>query len=236
MAYIENKVANEKGNPVLKHLMLVLLAGFTLVGGMYFFSGDREAEFSTIIMVVLIIGVLTIFVSKRLNPMAWKKLLNRAEFEELAAQEKKVEDSLSQLDDSYFIFSNFSFELFHIDHLVISENGFFVLGRVPFTEDLNVKNNTLFAGDNSLETLTARVWRVCHLVNIIINKGFDGLDIMPVPVLVVPDAYKVAMKEFNGIAITTVSDLNNLLNKKLKFKINKEHAEGFAVYLKQRYM
>ena len=41
MAFIENKVANEKGNPVLKHLMLVLLAGSTLVGGMYFFSGER---------------------------------------------------------------------------------------------------------------------------------------------------------------------------------------------------
>jgi len=236
MAFIENKVANEKGNPVLKHFMLVLLSGLTLVGGMYFFPGEREAELSAILMVVLIIGVLTIFVSKRLNPMAWKKLLNRAEFEELAAQEKKVEDSLSQLDDSYFIFSNFSFELFHIDHLVVSENGFFVLGRVPFADDLNVKNNTLFAGDNSLETITARVWRVCHLVNIIISKSFDGLDIMPVPVLVVPDAYKVSMKEFNGIAITTMSDLNNLLTKKLKFKINKEHAEGFAVYMKQRYM
>lgn len=236
MAYIENKVANEKGNPVIKHLMLVLLAGITLTGGMYFFSENREAELSTILMVVLIIGVLTIFVSKRLNPMAWKKLLNRADYEGLAAQEKKVEDTLSALDDSYFIFSNFSFELFHIDHLVVSENGFFVLGRVPFADDLNVKNNTLYAGDNSLETITAGVWRVCHLVNIIIDKGFDGLDIMPVPVLVVPDGYKVAIKEFNGIAVTTISDLNDLLTGKLKFRINKEHAEGFAVYIKQGYM
>lgn len=236
MAYIENKLANEKGSPVLKHLMLIILSGFTLVGGMYFFKGNNETDISSILIVVLIIGVLTIFVSKRLNPMSWKKILNRKDFEEIMLQEKKVNDKLVELDDSYFIFCNFIFELFYIDHLVVSENGLFLIGRVPFAEELNIKNKTLFAGDNSLETITSRMWRVCHLLNIIINKGFDGLEIMPVPILVVPDAYKVAINDFNGIAITTLGDLNNLIANKLKFSIQKDHAEGFAVYLKERYM
>lgn len=236
MAYIENKVSNEKGNPVVKHLFLVLLSAATLMGGMYFFSDNREVEFSTIVMVVLIMGVLTIFISKRLYPMGWTKLLNRAEYDKIMAQDKNVNDALVQLDDSYFIFSNFIFELFQIDHLIISENGYFVIGRIPYSEELNIKNNNLFAGDISLETLTTRVWRVCHLINIIIRKSFDEMEVMPVPILVAPDSYNVSIKEFNDISITTVSDLNNLITKKLKFKINKEHAEGFAVYLKQKYM
>ena len=235
MAYIENKTANEKGNPVLKHLLLVFLSGLTLIAGMYFFTGNRESDISAILMVVLIIGVLTIFVSKRLNPMAWKKLLNRKDYEELMAGEKKVNDKLSELDDSYFIFCNFIFELFHIDHLIVSENGFFLIGRVPYNEELNVVNNTLFAGDNSLESLTSRLWRVCHLLNIIIRKGFNELEVMPVPVLVVPEAGQVSMTEFNGIAVTTLDNLNTII-KKLKFKVPAQEAEGFAVYLKQRYM
>lgn len=236
MAYIENKVANEKGNPVLLHLLLVLLSGLTLVGGMYFFTGEKEPDISSIMVVVLIIGVLTIFVSKRLNPMAWKKLINKKEFNEIMSQEKKVNDKLLELDDSYFVFCNFVFELFYIDHLVVSENGIFILARVPSAEELNVKNKNLFAGDTSLETITGRLWRVSHLLNIIIRTGFNGLEVMPVPILVAPDEYKVAINEFNGIAITNLNDLKSLITNKLRFKIQKEQAEGFAVYLKERYM
>jgi hypothetical protein len=73
-------------------------------------------------------------------------------------------------------------------------------------------------------------------LNIIIRKGFNELEVMPVPVLVVPDTDRVSMTEFNGIAISTLDNLNNLITKKLKFKVPKDEAEGFAVYLKQRYM
>ena len=97
-------------------------------------------------------------------------------------------------------------------------------------------NNTLFAGDVSLETLTARLWRVCHLLNIIISKGFNELEVMPVPVLVTTEGGQPSMTEYKGISITSLDNLNDLITKKLKFKVPREEAEGFAVYLKQRYM
>ena len=236
MAYIEDKAEKQTGNPVLKHVFFIILSAAVLTGSMLFFAQDWKKELPTILFIALVIALLIVFVSKKTHPLGWKKILNKNEFNTIKSFEKAVTRKLSELDDACFIFSNFSFELFNVDHLVVSKNGIFVVGRVHHTEKLQVVSGALFAGGNSLEALTDRTWRLCHLINIIIRKGFKGLEIMPVPILVVSDVHAGAMTEFNGIAITTIEDLNDTISGRLAFPIDREHAEGFAFYMKKMYM
>jgi hypothetical protein len=164
------------------------------------------------------------------------KVFNRKQFEKFMEQEIRVIDRLTMLDDTYFILNDFSFELFHVEHLVVSENGVFIIGKIRDNGKLSISNNTLFAGENSLETLTGRLWRLSHLVNLITKKGFDGAEIMPKPVLVLPDESKSPINEFDGIRIAGIDELNNVIGKDLKFKIDKDLAEGFALFIKERYI
>ncbi len=46
---------------------------------------------------------------------------------------KLVIDELSKLDDNYFIINDFSFELFHVEHLVVSDKGMFVVSKNPYS-------------------------------------------------------------------------------------------------------
>ncbi len=236
MAYIEGHPDERKDKSLLKHFGFIILSSTTIVALMLYFSENWKSELSTIFFIALVIVMLVVVVSVKINPQGWKKIINKADYELIIGQERRVIEKLSELDDSYFILNNFIFELFNVEHLVISENGVFVIGRVKSPEELSIINETLFAGESSLETLTSRVWRLCHLINIIIKKGFNGIDIMPKPVLVVPDSEKIAISEFNDIAITDLNGLNDLLTKKMKFKVDKDHAEGFALFMKQRYM
>ena len=236
MAYIEGHPDQRKDKSLLRHFGFLLVSSITLVALMLLFSDNWQSELSTIFLIASVIILLVIVVSMKVNPQGWKKILNRADYELVRTQERKVIESLSELDDSYFVLNNFIFELFNVEHLVISENGIFVIGRVKSSEELSIVNETLFAGDRSLETLTARVWRLCHLINIIIKKGFKDAEIMPKPVLVVPDAQQVAIGEFNEIAITDLKGLKKLLSGKLRFEVDRDLAEGFALFMKQRYM
>ncbi|MBS0014031.1 MAG: NERD domain-containing protein [Desulfobacterales bacterium] len=241
MAYIEDKAEKQTGNPVTKHVFFILLSAGVLAGSMLFFAQDWRAELPTILFIAFVIGALILFVSKKTNPLGWKKILNKAEYDSIQSFDQAVSRKLAELNDSCFVLSNFSFELFNVDHLIVSENGIFVLGRVHHEEKLQVVSGALFAGDSSLEALTDRMWRLCHLINIIIRKGLKGLEIMPVPVLVVPDAHADAahadvMEEFNGIAITPLSRLTDTISRKLAFPVNRDHAQGFAFYMKKMYM
>jgi hypothetical protein len=183
--------------------------------------------------VVLFVSVI---VSLKLNPLGWKKVFRRSEYERLLKSEKLVIDELSKLDDNYFIINDFSFELFHVEHLVVSDKGMFVVSKNPYAGELNVANGALYSGDQSLDSVTSSLWRVCHLINIIIRKGFNNLEIMPKPVLVLPEESKSKMKDFNGIAVAGIDELNGLITSRIRFSIEREHAEGFAVFIKQRYL
>ena len=82
------------------------------------------------------------------------------------------------LDDNYFIFHDMTFELFHIENLVISTRGIFVVAKIREKEPLHVENDVLYAGDTPLDTLTGNVWRICHLINIVYKKTYKE-EIMP---------------------------------------------------------
>lgn len=236
MAFIEGHPQEKIKKSILSQLGFTLFAGIAIIALMIIFSDNWQKDLSGILIIVLVIAAVLLLVQYKLNPLGWMKVFNRKQFEKFMEQEIRVIDRLTMLDDTYFILNDFSFELFHVEHLVISENGVFMIGKIRDNGKLSISNNTLFAGENSLETLTARLWRLSHLVNLITKKGFDGAEIMPKPVLVLPDESKSPIKEFDGIRIAGIDELNNVIGKDLKFKIDKDLAEGFALFIKERYI
>lgn len=236
MAYIEVKSEERSGRTVGGQFGFTLIAGIAVIALMLFFSENRMSDAVSIFAIVSVIASVVILVQYKLNPKGWMKIFNRRKFEMINRQDMVVLDILNKLDDSYFILSDFSFELFHIDHLVISKNGVFVIDKIRDGGELKIDNGILFAGDKSLETLTGRIWKISHLVNIITRKGFKNEGIMPRPILVQPDRAQSEIKEFNGIRISGVDELYDVLKDEMKFSIESGIAEGLAMFAKERYM
>ncbi len=236
MAYVEGHPKDKLTKSLFGQIGFTLIAGFAMIALMLYFSDDRLADLSAVLTIVLVISGVIGLVLYKLNPLGWKKIFNRKEFDLLMEQEIKVIEKLEELDDSYFVLNDFSFELFHVEHLVVSKNGVFIIGKVRNNDKLSVKDNTLYAGEKSLETLTGRLWRLSHLVNLITKKGFNGAEIMPKPVIVLPDRSNSSIKEFNGIRIAGINELNDVICEKLKFGVDQDLAESFAYFMKERYM
>jgi len=236
MAYVEGHPKDKLEKTLFGQMGFTLISGIALIGIMLFFSDDIKADLSAVLTIVLVISGIMGLVLYKLNPLGWKKIFNRKEFDILMEQEIKIIDKLKELDDSYFVLNDFSFELFHVEHLVVSKNGVFIIGKVREKGKLSITGNTLFAGDKSLETLTGTLWRLSHLVNLITKKGFNGDEIMPKPVIVLPDESKASIKEFNGIRIAGIEELNDVIKGKLRFDIDQDLAEGFAFFIKERYV
>lgn len=236
MAYVEGNPEDRAGKTMLKHAGFIAIITFTIMGLLLIGSDDWRSELYRNLVIGGVVLFISTIVSLKLNPLGWKKVFRRSEYERLLKNEKLVIDELSKLDDNYFVINDFSFELFHVEHLVVSDKGMFVISKNPYAGELNVANGALYSGDQSLDSVTSSLWRVCHLINIIIRKGFNNLEIMPKPVLVLPGESKSEMKDFNGIAVAGIDELNGLITSRIRFSIEREHAEGFAVFIKQRYL
>ncbi len=236
MAYIEGNPEEKAGKTMLKHAGFIAIITFMIMGLLVIGSDDWKAELYKNLVIAGVVLFISVIVSLKLNPLGWKRVFKKAEYERLLRNEKLVIDELSKLDDNYFVINDFSFELFHVEHLVVSDKGMFVVSKNPYAGELNVANGALYSDDQSLESVTSSLWRVCHLINIIIRKGFNNLEIMPKPVLVLPQESKSSMKDFEGIAIAGIDELNGLITNRIRFNIDREHAEGFAVFIKQRYL
>lgn len=236
MAYIEGNPADKPEKSLLGQMGFTLIAGFVLIFLMLFFSEDWKSDLYAVLTIVAVISAVIVFVLYKLNPLGWKKIFNRFEYYRYLEQEVGVIDRLKGLDDTYFILNDFSFELFHVEHLVVSKNGIFIIGKIRNSGRLNIKDNTLYSDDISQEALTTRMWRLSHLLNLIIKKGYNDLDIMPVPVIVHPDEKNTSIKDFNGIKIAGIDELKELIEKKLRFSIDNDIAESIALFMKQRYI
>ena len=236
MAYVEGHPRDKLTKSLFGQMGFTLISGIALIGIMLFFSDDIKSDLSAVLTIVLVISGVMGIVLYKLNPLGWKKIFNRKEFDIFMEQEIKVIEKLEELDDSYFVLNDFSFELFHVEHLVVSKNGVFVIGKIRENGKLSISDNTLFAGEKSLETLTGRLWRLSHLVNLITKKGFGGAEIMPQPVIVLPDQPVSTIKKFNGIRIAGINELNSVIKEKLKFNIEQDLAESFAFFMRERYM
>jgi hypothetical protein len=234
MAYIEGYPGAKIKSTTAKHWGFIVIVTVMLVGIMAYLSKDWRAELPSIMFTVSIILAIVIFVFFKVNPMGWRKLVMRSSFDRMLRLDRMVADMLSQLDDTHFIFHDITFELFHIENLVICPRGIFVISKIGNEGQLQIKDKSLCAGGELLDKLTGNVWRVCHLINIVIDKGFKE-KIMPKPVLVVPEAGSVAVKNFEGITITTLEKLNEFIETQKDSKISQELVERFAFYIKKRY-
>ncbi len=236
MAYIEGYPGRYDVLRTKRHLWLMLIACATLAGLAAWSALDQSQAGRGMGWTVLgVIAMLMAAVSLKLNAKGWKKFLMPARYARDLAGDTEVADQLAQLDDAHFVMHDFTFEFFHVQHLVISPRGIFVAFRLPLEAELVVQNGVLFAGQESLESLVSRMWRICHLLNIIIDKGFH-LQIMPRPILVCAAQRKSEVSVFDEIRILPLDELNREIGSAGKESLRAEQAASIAGYIARRYL
>lgn len=196
-------------------------------------TGHRLQGLYSSIAVGMGLSLAMLFVYMRVDPMGFKRLVMPKTFETLITQDLAVADTLSNLSQSTFVFHNFILELFHVEHLVVSHQGIFVISKIRESGDLSIKNDTLFCGKYSLETITANTWRICHLVSILLKKYFET-DYLPRPVLIIPDADTSSINEFKDMALIRQRDLNSFIEKQTP-AMEQETAKSFSGFITRRY-
>ena len=219
---------------IAKHIGFIIIVAIMIMGLMIYFSEDWKAELPSILTVTTIILAIIVFVSFKANPTGWRKIFRHSGLEQELEYDRMIADSLARLDDSHFIFHDVTFELFHIENLVISPRGIFVIGKITHSENLHVKNNILFAGKCPLDKTTGDIWRVCHLVNIVMKKGFKT-EIMPKPILIFTGSRPPSVTNYEGITIIPLRKLNGTIEGQKEQSIKKELVDSFAYFIKKRY-
>ncbi|WP_027371232.1 NERD domain-containing protein [Desulfovermiculus halophilus] len=236
MAYIEGYPGRYDAVRTKRHLWLILIACATLVGLAAWSACDQPQGDQGIGWAVLgVIFLLMTVVSLKLNAKGWKRFLAPARYARDLAGDTEVADHLAELDDAHFVMHDFTFEFFHVHHLVVSPLGIFVVARLPSEAELSVHNNVLFAGRESLEDLAGRMWRICHLVNIIVHKGFQ-LQIMPQPILVCAAGRTPEIGTFDGIRILPLDALNREICSAKQETMRPEETASIAGYIARRYV
>lgn len=144
-------------------------------------------------------------------------------------------DALQQLDASYQVLCCFTFELIHVEFLIFGPTGIFVVGTNHYPDALHVDNGVLMAGTHSLHRQTGNLWRLCHLVNLVIQKGYKK-ELMPRPILVTPNGGEGGLREFDSIALETPESLVELLTQAPLESVDEGLVQGMANYVRERYL
>lgn len=234
MANVLGKLERKGLKQDLIPLGILLAVPFVVVSIMFDSTNETMAELMTVGTVGAALTLLLVFVYARINPRSFQRIFQPAAYERCLSMDKSVGQNMEQLDDSYYVFNNFIFELCGVEHLVISKKGIFVIAKVTREGALRIKNNVLFAGDNPLETLTGNTWRICHLVNIILKKWFK-IDYMPQPVLISFNNNPSTLYDFERIPIVALTELNALIKERCQ-DLEPEIADGFANFVRARYV
>lgn len=234
MAYVFGKLERKSLKEDLIPLAILLAVPCVVVTMMFDGGNDTITELVTVGTVGAALTLLLVFVYARINPRSFQRIFQPAVFERCLSMDKSVWRNLEQLGDSYYVFNNFIFELCGVEHLVISPNGIWVIGKITREGELRVKSDVLFAGDRPLETLTGNIWRVCHLINIILKKWFKT-DYMPQPVLVAFGNIPTTITNYDSMAIVAPTGLNTFIAKS-SGELEAETAYGFANFVRDRYV
>lgn len=234
MAYVEGYPGEKTKGVTAKHIGFIVIVAIMMVGLMTYFSEDWKVELPSILTVITIILAIIVFVSFKVNPAGWRRIFRHSGLKQELEYDRMIADSLARLDDNHFIFHDVTFELFHIENLVISPRGIFVIGKIAHNENLHVKNDVLFAGEQPLDKATGDIWRVCHLVNIVMKKGFKT-EIMPRPILIFPGSQPPSVTNYDGITIIPLRKLNETVEGQKGQGIKEELVHSFAYYIKKRY-
>jgi hypothetical protein len=235
MAYVEGYPGKKLKNLTLRHRAFPLLVFVAVIGIVLYFSEGWLEDIRTTAAIVAVLALFMVGAFIKANPMVWKSVFKRSEFERLLRLDRMVADELAKLDDHHFVIHDFRFELFHVEHLVISPRGIFVVHKIPRGEPLSVRNEMLFAGDLCLEKNTSNLWRICHLIHIVFQKGYKE-DLMPEPILVSPEAGSVELNEFKGISIVSLSGLHERIARDKQEVLGLDLVRSFAYYIKSRYV
>lgn len=234
MAYIQGNPVDGLKQTVSRHLFLMVTVTVVLAGMMIAFSDDPMAEMGAIAAITISCTAIIGFVSFRSNPLALTMLFNPARFKKAVGEEEAVIRQLENLSDRCYVFNNLTLELFRIDHLVISPWGIFVMGRVRKEGELEVKNNILHAGAASLDTLCTNTWRICHLLNIVIRKGWSE-EVMPSPVVVPHAGHPTRIKAVDGVDLIKAENLAAHIENRREETIREEMVDSVAAYILKRY-
>jgi len=234
MAYLEGYPPQETSSWAAKHIALIAIVIIVFIAAMPGLSENWMSRIVSLSVPLLIILALLLYVSFKINPKGWKRLINRKSYLESMKHDRLIAEELKHLDNTHYIIHNFTFELFYIEFLVLSPAGFFVLGKITAGGGLSVKDNILFKGGRTLETLTGNIWRVCHLINIVFQKGYHA-EVMPRPVLIVSESQDPEINTYDGITIVKPSGLASLISGQENKPLTLETVQSFAYYLKERY-
>ena len=235
MAVILGLTKEARGNPPAKYLFLLGVTAVSLTGFMLISDESWGEHLFSLFAAIAVILVLIGFGLSRMNPMLWKRLFHKTEYKRYVQGQGEIIQVLRDLDDDYQVLCGFTLELIHVEFLVLCPGNIFVLAQVNTQEALRVENDQLMAGNHSLQKLTAKLWRASHLLNLIVKKGY-AKDIMPKPVLIVPNRQDLEMREFDGIAIVHPKELTAVLAGSRTQDVSEEMVLGFSEYLYKRYI
>ncbi len=216
------------------HLFFIIIVAVALIGFMLAPADNWKEHVSSMLGTVAVILVIVGVALNKVNPMGWKQLFHKKEFEQLVRADSEIIAVLRSLNDDYCVLYDFNLELLHVEFLVLGRQGFFVISKATSPDPLWIEDETLMAGTESLAKNTGTLWRICHLINILIKKGY-GVEIMPKPILVTANTKQPAIQEFDGISITGTASLIEEIESHSKDSIAPEKLRGFADYLEKRY-
>jgi hypothetical protein len=171
----------------------------------------------------------------KMHPLSWMRLFRKEEYARHMAADGRIRGALSSLDDTHFVLANIVVELFHVEYLVVSRGGIFVIAVAYGNSAPGSTGGVLHAGERSLERTTSALWRVCHFLNIFMRKSYK-VEVMPHPILVFPDRESVPLGEFDGITIVTLDGLLPAIQRAGSETLPAELCDSIAYYLKSRYI
>ncbi len=216
------------------HLFFIIIVAVALIGFMLDPADNWKEHILPMLGTVAVILAIVGFALNKVNPMGWKQLFCKKEFEQLVKADSDIITALRSLNDDYCVLYNFNLELLHVEFLVLGREGLFVISKTISSEPLHVEDGILMTGTQSLAKKTGNLWRICHLINILIKKGYST-EIMPKPILVTANDEQPVVQKFDGITVAGTASLTEEIENYSMDSIAPEQLRGFAEYLEKRY-
>lgn len=235
MAYIESNPLPHENRTFKKTLGIVMLSCFIFIALLAFRSENPALVTGRLLLLFVPLCAIVLYVYFKIYPLMWHFLFNKKIYNDLMALDNSVLQFLEQLDDTFYICSNFTMEFFHVEYLLLSQKGAFIIKRIDATGEFHTEGGILYAGEYSFEKTTAHMWRVCHMINILMQKAFK-YEIMPVPVLLTLSGETPAIKNFDDIVITTAGDLLHDVLSSSVMRYEPDVITAFASFIKHRYI
>ena len=234
MAYIEGKTMTEITDASVRRLAILALSGALVVLLVFLFSPKRWTTFSGVTLAA-VLGFFIAFIFFKMDPHAWKRIFDGKSYEHLCELDRQVIESLARLDDSFLVLINISIELFHIEYLVISRRGIHLLAKIEEAGPMRCDNGIPMAGEHTLEKELARLWRICHFLNILLKKTFKA-DVLPRPVLIVSGTGTLIVENCAEASVASCENILSVIGKSTVPPLPDEVAENFAYFIKKRYV